>query len=126
MPLVDPPHHSVPGTLSMKWPHWLSDGAGVEEDAAWGTKSSRRNVFIPLRADNAGIAMRTAALAHLLCLVDVSQALAEIKLGIIPSPNTVNLDQSAVRIGIVLAALEAENGALGIETCDRFFFLVGL
>merc|ERR1719167_2048658 len=103
----------------------LSDAAGVHHHTAASPERAGRDVLAPLRADDAGIAMRPADLApddaepgvlHLLLRpIHVREPLTEVPLRILPCMHALNLDQGAGGIDVRLAALEAEDDPFGVQ-----------
>ena len=106
-----------------------SDVAGVHHDPARGAEGLRRDVLVELGAHDAGVAVGAAHLAphhavlgvlHLgLGLVDVLDALAVVEGGVLAGAHAVDLDQRAGAVAVGLAALVAEDEALGVQAHRR-------
>merc|ERR1719408_634444 len=102
-----------------------SDAARVQHNTAWSTERARRDVLGELGADDARVTVGTTNLAPdhaevgvvllLLRLVDVSHALAEVELRVLPGKDTLDLKESAVRVLVDLAPIVAEDAALGVQ-----------
>merc|ERR1719203_1475651 len=102
-----------------------SDAAGVEHDAALGTKRLGRNVFFPRCADNTRIAVGAANLAphHTIFgvldlrfrLVYVSDTLAKVKRCVFFGADTLNLDQRSCGIAVALTPLVSKDDAPCIQ-----------
>ena len=111
----------------------VSNAAGVEHDPARSSEGLGRDVLGELRSHHTGVAMRAANLAPhhselgvvdlLLGLVHICHPLAEVELCVLLGANAINLQKSAVGIAVGLAALVAQNQALGIQP-DRLLGLL--
>merc|ERR1719487_2048280 len=117
----------VPERVSLRRPlnAARSDARRVEHDAAGTSNRARRQVLAELRAHHAVVAVRPADLAPddaelgvvdlTLRLVDVSDALAKVKVGVGALVDVLNLDERGVFVLVDLAALVAQDPALAVQ-----------
>ena len=102
------------------------DARGVEHDTDTSSESLGRDVVGELGTNNTRVAVRAGDAApddadlgatNLLGgLVDVSDALAEVELGLVGLLNTFDLDEGGVALGDALRALVAHDPSLGVKT----------
>lgn len=104
----------------------LLNSRGIQHHTACSSKSFGGQVVSKLCTNDARVSVRASDLSpnytdlgtiHLaLCTVHVSEALTQIKVGLILCVDVLNLDQAGVLALVSLATLESKDAGLGVES----------
>lgn len=107
-------------------PVYRLDARGVEHDADTGSESLRRDVVRELGTNDTRVTVRAGdaspddtdlgATDLLGGLVDVSDTLAEVELGLVGLLDTLDLDEGSVALGHALRALVTHDPTLDVKT----------
>ena len=105
-----------------------SNVAGIQHHTARCAEGLRWDVLCELCTNNTTVSVRSTNLPPhhakigtvdlLLRFVHVRHAFSAVERGLLARPHVVQLQQSAIAIGVGLAPLVSEDGSLDVETCD--------